>query len=696
MAFQQATRSLNITTPLGNDAVLLTELRGDEELSRPFQYHLALISEDNDIKAKDIVGKNVTLSIDYDDGAKRFFNGFVQRFAAGDEDVKGVRSYRAVVVPWLWFLTQTTDCRIFQSKTVVEIIEQIFSDLGFNDFDTQKVQGSHPTREYCVQYRESDFEFVSRLMEEEGIFYFFQHEDGKHTLMMADSSGAYQDCQESKVDYPRAESSTRGITPHITSWEHGYEFRSGAWAHTDYNFKTPKTGLMTTEKTLMPFQDVKKYEQYDYPGEYLTKGDGTPLARVRMEELELEHDLVVGTSGCKSFSPGQRFTVGRHRCGAEEGKSYVIKRITHEARDTSYETGESEGHEYINYFECFPSSATFRPARVTSKPIVKGPQTAVVVGPGGSEIYTDEFSRVKVQFFWDREGKKDDMSSCWIRVSQAWAGQNWGFICIPRIGQEVIVSFLEGDPDQPIIIGRVYNADQMPPYDLPGNMTQSGIKTRSSQGGSTENFNEIRFEDKIGSEQLFIHAEKNQDIEVENDETHSVGNDRTKTIGNDETSVIGNDRHEEVGHDESIQIANDRRVDVGNNEALSIGSTRSTTVGQDEQLTIGGKRTEQVAKDNELTVGENHSVSIGKDETNAVGANRSVSVGKNDALSVAKQLVVEAGDEIVFKTGSATIVMKKNGDITIKGKNILIDGSGAINIKASKNVVLKGSKIAQN
>lgn len=696
MAFQQETRSLNITTPLGDNALLLTEFRGEEELSRPFQYHLRLISEDNAIKAEDVVGKNVTFSIDYDDGEKRFFNGFVQKFAAGDEDIKGVRSYRAVVVPWLWFLTQTTDCRIFQSKNVVQIIEQVFNDLGFSDFDTSKVQGNHPVREYCVQYRESDFEFVSRLMEEAGIFYCFQHADGKHTLMMADSSDAYSDCKESKVDYPRDESQSRGIVAHITSWEHAYEFRSGAWAHTDYNFKTPKTGLMTTEKTLMPFQDVKSYEQYDYPGEYTTKSDGAPLARVRMEELELEHNVVIGNSGCKSFSPGGRFSVGRHRCGAEEGQTYVIKRITHEAGESSYEAGQGSGIEYKNCFECFPSSATFRPARTTPKPIVKGPQTAVVVGPAGSEIYTDEFSRVKVQFFWDREGKKDDMSSCWIRVSQAWAGQNWGFICIPRMGQEVIVGFLEGDPDQPIIIGRVYNADQMPPYDLPGNMTQSGIKTRSTQGASTDNFNEIRFEDKIGSEQLFIHAEKNQDIEVENDETHWVGHDRTKTIDNDETSLIGNDRHEEVGNDESIQVGNDRRVDIGNNESLSIGNDRSTTIGNDEQLAISGKRAEQVSKDDELTVGENHSVSIGKDDSYSVGENRTVSVGENDALSVAKQLVIEAGDEIVFKTGAATIVMKKNGDITIKGKNILVDGSGAINIKASKNVVVKGSKIVQN
>ncbi|MEZ6138534.1 MAG: type VI secretion system tip protein TssI/VgrG [Pirellulaceae bacterium] len=488
MAFEQATRSLNISTPLGDNAIFLTSLTAEEEMSRLFTFHLDMMSTDNSIQADDIVGKNITISLDYDDGEQRYFNGFVQRFSAGDEDVNGVRTYRAVVVPWLWFLTQTTDCRIFQEMTVLEIIEKIFDDLGFSDFDSSGVQGSHPTREYCVQYRESDYAFVSRLMEEEGIFYTFEHEDGKHTLLMADSAGAYTDCKESTVDYPRDRLASRGITPHIHGWEHNYTFRTGGWAHTDYNFKTPKTALMTTEKTLMTFQDVKKYEQYDYPGEYGVKSDGSSLARVRMEELELDHNLVTATSGCKSFTAGKRFTVGRHLCGSEEGKSFVIKKIKHEIREAAYQTrsggGESDGCEYRNQFECFPDSATFRPARVTRKPIVEGPQTAVVVGPGGSEIYTDEFSRVKVQFFWDREGQKDDQSSCWVRVSQAWAGQNWGFVCIPRIGQEVIVGFLEGDPDQPIIIGRGLQRDQMPPYELPANMTQSGIKTRSTQGGS--------------------------------------------------------------------------------------------------------------------------------------------------------------------------------------------------------------------
>jgi type VI secretion system secreted protein VgrG len=378
----------------------------------------------------------------------------------------------------------------------------------------------------------------------------------------------------------------------------------------------------------------------------------------------------------------------------------------------------------------------FRPERVTPKPIVQGPQTAIVVGPSGDEIHTDEYGRVKVQFHWDRLGKSDENSSCWMRVSHPWAGKNWGMVAIPRIGQEVIVDFLEGDPDQPIITGRVYNAEQMPPYELPANKTQTGVKTRSSTGGSPANFNEIRFEDKKGEEQLFIHAEKNQDISVENDETHSVGHDRTKTIDNDETSHIKHDRTETVDNNEKITIGVDRTEQVGNNETITIGVNRTESVGANESITIGANRTISVGAsetasvalqrthavgvnesiaigaaqeiaigaaqvvaigaDQSIKVGANQSEEVGSNQTSKVGSNRSAEVGSDDSLKVGKNLVIDAGDSVTIKTGSASISMKKDGTITIKGKDITVDGSGKINVKAGGNIVMKGSKILQN
>lgn len=503
MALKQANRPVRISTPLGEDAVQLVGFRGHEEMSRLFEFHLDLISEDNSIDPKDIVGHNITFSIDYtDDGSERWFNGHVQRFVAAAENVKGIRAYRAVVVPWLWFLTQTTDCRIFQEMTIVEIIEKIFEDLGFSDFDTSGIQGTHPKREYCVQYRESDFEFVSRLAEEEGVFYFFEHEDGKHKLVMADSVSAYYDCKESNVDYPTDTMQSRVVTPHIDSWEHQYEYRSGAVARTDYNFKKPKSLLMTSEKTLMNYKEVKSFEQYDYPGGYTERDIGQPIARIRMEEIELEHDMVHGSSTCKSFAPGARFKVGSHPSSTEKGKKFVVRSVTHSVSGMSYgslSAGQGDVElEYANQFTCFPDASTFRPARTTRKPFVQGCQTAVVTGPAGEEMYVDEFGRIKVQFHWDREGGKNDGSSCWIRVSQNWAGQGWGGMFVPHVGQEVIVSFLEGDPDQPIVTGRVYNAAQTVPLGLPDNKHRSIIRDHVG--------NEITMWGEEGAEQIKLHS----------------------------------------------------------------------------------------------------------------------------------------------------------------------------------------------
>ena len=334
--------------------------------------------------------------------------------------------------------------------------------------------------------------------------------------------------------------------------------------------------------------------------------------------------------------------------------------------------------------------------RLTPKPIVQGPQTAVVVGPGGEEIYSDKYGRVKVQFFWDREGKKNESSSCWVRVSQLWAGKQWGAIFIPRIGQEVMVEFMEGDPDHPIITGRVYNAEMMPPYALPANQTQSGIKSRSSKGASPDNFNEIRFEDKKGEEQLFIHAEKNQDIEVENDETHSVGHDRKKDIKNDETVSVGRDRSETVGNNETISIGKDRTENVEKNESITIGANRTESVGKNEDITIGENRTENVTKNEDITIGESRKEQVGKDEDVSIGGARTLQVEKNNSVDVGKKFTLVAGDEISLTTGDASIVMKKNGDIQITGNKITINGSGKITVKSDSDLIMKGSKITQN
>ena len=685
MALDQQTRSLQLTTPLGDNELLLTTFQGEESLSRLFRFELEMISDNNAIAAKDIVGQNVTFSVKLTDDSPRFFNGFVSRFVAGGEDTNGRAGYRAEVMPWLWFCNLTSDCRIFQNKTAKDIIEQIFGDLGFSDFEF-KLNGHHPEREYCVQYRETDFNFVSRLMEEEGIFYFFKHEDGKHTLVMADDKVHYFDCPENEVAFP-PNAGDEAIEDHITGWEHRWEFRTGKFAQTDYNFETPTLDLMTNESSVIDMPGMSDYEQYDYPGLYGTKGDGRPLTQSRIEAEEAAHDIVEGGSLCKTFTPGGKFKLTEHPSESEVGQSYAITGISHHAQEAmAYETGSggAASFDYRNWFSCIPSTVVYRPPLRTIKPVVQGHQTAIVVGPAGEEIYPDEFGRVKVQFPWDREGQMDENSSCWIRVSQVHAGKSFGGIDLPRIDEEVIVGFLEGDPDRPIIVGRVYHADNMPPFGLPDSKTISGLKSKSHKA---EGYNELVMDDTAGKEELRMHAQFDMNTVVENDQTTTVHNNRTDQIDVDDSETVGNDQTGTVGNNQTLSVGANRSRTVGQNETVTVALTRTHTVGVNEAITVGAAQ--------EVTVGAARAVTVGANQNVSIGNNRSSSIGKDDSLTVGKNLTIDAGDQITIKTGKAKIVMKKDGTIQIEGKDISIKGSGKITGKATKDMVLKAKKILQ-
>ncbi len=585
MAYTQDNRVMSIETPLGKDVLLLRGFSGVEAVSRLFRFNLDLISEQPEIDFDAIVGKRVTITLKRADDTPRFFNGFISRFSQGGRDER-FTYYNAEMVPWTWFLTVTADCRIFQKMNPGEIIEKIFTDLGYKDFANHLTAG-YPTREYCVQYRETDFNFVSRLMEQYGIFYYFKHERGKHTLVMADSASEYQPCPgAASVLYQRT-SGAADSQDVVRAWSREQSVRPGKYALADYNFETPGNDLRVHIDSVYPQTAGNRFEIYDYPGEYPKTDEGETLVKTRMEEEETPREVIEGAGSCRGFSTGLKFDLMEHYRG-DQNQSYLLTTISHSASEQGYETGSSDSaFTYNNEFRCIPAKVLFRPDRITPKPVVEGPQTAVVVGKKGEEIWVDKHGRVKVQFHWDREGKRDENSSCWMRVSQNWAGKSWGGMFIPRIGQEVIVEFLEGDPDQPIITGRVYNAEQTPPYGLPANQTQSGVKSRSSKGGSPDNFNEIRFEDKKGKEEVFLQAEKDWTINVKNDknqtvghdETLSVGNDRAKTVGHDETTTVGNNRTETVGKDESVTI--------GKNQTLTVGEDRTTAVGTDDTLTVG-------------------------------------------------------------------------------------------------------------
>ena len=642
----QDSRLIAISPLLGKDKLLLTAFEGAEYISDLFQFHLEVLSEDLNIAPDKVIGKTVTVTIQNEH--KRKFNGYVSRFTFGEIKADNLREYRLTIVPWMWFLSKTNNHRIFQNKDSKTIISDVFQASGFNDFDMSRVTGGTTMREYCVQYDESDLNFVSRLMEEEGIAYYFKHEDGKHTLIMTDKANGYEACTEDKVGY------SKGNKPgtQITDWEHAYEFITGKWSHTDYNFETPTKNLQASRNTTVKVPLIDKFEHYSYPGLYAEKPRGESLIEYRLEAEESGHDTVVGGSDCSSFFAGGTFKLHEHDTAGEK-QTYIITSIHHQASDSSYFSGDEGQSTYGNHFVCMPDSYHFRPTQRHVQPIIRGPQSAVVVGPSGEEIYIDQYGRIKVQFFWDREGKLDENSTCFIRVMQPWAGNQWGTSFIPRIGMEVIVNFLDGNPDRPLVTGSVYNADNMPPYSA---KTQSGIKTRSTQDGTSANFNEIRFEDKKGQEQVYMHAERNMDTMVENDETLTVDNDRTKLIKHDENSTIENDRNKKVNKNQTETIGENKTIDVG----------------------------------------KDHNETIGKDMTLSVGQNLKETIDKNYDSDTGKNLTFTAGDQIVLKTGSASITMKKNGDITIKGKNITVQGSGKVNVKASSTVTLKGSKVVTN
>ncbi|MCO7574957.1 MULTISPECIES: type VI secretion system Vgr family protein [Pseudomonas] len=568
MLFQQSTRLAQVNCPLGPDVLLLNSMGGGEELGRLFDYQLQLTSSDANIDLNQLLGKPMGLSVQLDDGSQRYFHGIVAR-CSQNVDSGQFASYQVTLRPWLWLLSRTSDCRIFQNLSIPQIIKQVFRDLGFSDFEDAL---SRPYREweYCVQYRETSFDFVSRLMEQEGIYYFFRHEKDRHVLVLADAYGAHSSVPgyASVPYYPRDEQQRE--RDHIFDWHLAQEVQPGSLELNDYDFQRPSARIDVRSAMPRP-HSAGDYPLYDYPGTYVQSSDGEHYAQTRIEALQSLHERIELSGNARGLGVGNLFNLtGFSR--QDQNREYLIVGIHYYVVQESLETGGSGGSaQFESHLTCIDAQQSFRPLAKTQRPIVQGPQTARVVGPAGEEIWTDQYGRVKVHFHWDRHDQSNENSSCWIRVSQAWAGKNWGSMQIPRIGQEVIVSFLEGDPDRPIITGRVYNAEQTVPYDLPANATQSGMKSRSSKGGSPANFNEIRMEDKKGAEQLYIHAERNQDIVVEVNESHSVGNDRNKSIGHDEYVTVGNKRTRIVQHVDELRVGEKKVDSVGQSYVIEVG-----------------------------------------------------------------------------------------------------------------------------
>jgi len=572
----QKNRLISIKTTVGEDVLLLTAMYGYEALSEPFNFHLELASEKDDIKANDIVGKEVTITLVDNNDKPRYFHGYISHFVAGELRGDGYRAYQAEMVPALWFLNVRVHCRVFQNMSTVDLVEEVTGrSKSSNAIKLKKsLSASYPKREYCVQFNETDFEFISRLMEEDGIFYFFEHTSSGHTMVLADDKSAYKKCPETEAVYLAGHL----MENQLTAWSNQYSFITSKHSLKDYNFETPDNKLSVSSKSVvnLPGANAKEDERYVYPGNHMDSKLGNSRVEVRMESEEASYHIVNSGGTYRSYFAGGTFTVKEHAIKSEENKSYVITALSHQASEDSYGTNGGASS-YQNQFSCIPSDVLFRPGIKHKRPAVHGPQTAVVVGPKGEEIFTDKYGRVKIQFHWDVENKSDEKSSCWVRVAQTMVGNKWGAIFIPRIGQEVVVSFVDGDLDRPLITGCVYNANFMPPYELPKNKTQSGIKTRSSKGGGTAHFNELRFEDMKGKEQIYFHAEKDFHREVENDDSILIYKNRAKTIkeGN-ETVVIEKGNHETTLNkgDMATKVAAGKiTVEASNSIELKVGGS---------------------------------------------------------------------------------------------------------------------------
>ena len=643
----QSHRGIAVSTVLGDDVLLLQRMAGEESLGRLSEFHLDLLSTDADIGLESVLGTNATVRYQQPKGGVRYFNGFVSEFRYVGER-GNYAAYEMTLRPWLWFLTRTSDCRIFQNKKVPDIITDLFREHGFTDYE-DALTGDYREWEYCVQYRETDFDFVSRLMEQEGIYYYVKHHNGNHQIVLADSYSAH-DIYPDYSEIPCMPSDRPVHTEHISQLDVKTQVLPGVVALNDFNFKKPKADLRANgpKSRSHPRAD---YEIYDYPGEFEERGDGEGYARKRIEELHSLYEIASGRGNAAGLAVGYLFNLTDHP-RQRQNREHLITDASYEMRSEEYETGAGgvgPGEQYfLVEFSTIHSQEQFRPRRITPQPTIKGPQTAIVVGKAGEEIWTDEYGRVKVQFHWDRYGAKDENSSCWIRVSQDWAGKRWGSLNIPRIGQEVIVDFLEGDPDRPIVTGRVYNADAMPPYELPGEKTKSTLKSNSSKGGG--GFNEIRFEDKKGEEQIFVHGEKNQDIRIENDALEWIGKDRHLIVKSKQYEQVEGEKH--------------LIVKAGDGGA------------GDRFEKVEGDKHQKVQGDHNQEVQGTLSVDVGMDMQERVGMKHALDAGMEIHLSAGMNVVIEAGTTLTLKVGGNFININPGG-IYIKGTMVMINSGGS-------------------
>ena len=653
----------------------------DEMISSPFQLKLELISFEDEVDFGQLLDKPVLFTIWRGERPLRYVHGLVSSFSQGETGFYRTR-YRALVEPVLARAGLRSNWRIFQQKTVPQILELMLKRQGITQYEL-RASMDHQVREFCVQAGETDLAFIARLAAEEGFVYRFAHSEKLHKLIITDRLQSFglishgtikaEDDDEGFFDadepvdpdsvlYQATGGGDQAI-PCLRRLRYSEQVRTARQVQRDYTFTNP--AYRQEHRAAGPFLEHQsnEYEYFDYPGRYKRDAVGKPFTENRITALRHDVRIAEVEGDDVRLQPGLSFTLTGHPRD-DLNAHWRVNTVTHRGKQFTSLQEEAAGADVSTHYEqtavLIPGRTEWRPAPLP-KPRVDGPHMATVVGPKGEEIYCDEWGRVKVSFPWDRESQNNEFSSCWVRVSQAWAGGSWGAMAIPRIGQDVIIQYVNGDPDQPMITGRTYCGDQLPPYDLPDHKTRMTIKSQTHKG---DGFNELRFEDELGRQEVFIHAEK----------------DQNNVVKHNETTFVGNDRSERVDHNETISIGDHRTEDVGKNETISIGANRSVTIGANKTETIKLAKAETIGLAKVLTIGAGYQVSVGAAMNTTVGLSQSEQVAIHKSVVIGNRFSITAGDELSITVGKATLVMKSDGTVLINGSNFDFSATGPVQI----------------
>ncbi|NSZ17463.1 type VI secretion system tip protein TssI/VgrG [Agrobacterium vitis] len=700
--FIQASRVLKVSSPLGEDQLLPERMKVDEGVNRLFEITLHVRAKREAVKPQELIGKLVDISLEIrqgelgEDGLRRPFNGLVTDLEEGPPVTRGLRSYRLTIRPQMWLLSRRSDCRIWLDMTSLQVLETLFSEHGLPQPDIGFLQNKPPAQGYSVQWQENDLDYLLRRLEEDGIFYWFQHDKGIHRLRVTDHQIAWSKASASAEgdDTVRIAQGSSDRN-HITEWMRRFSYVPGQRVDADWNFETPNFIPRSQTPSLVELPGNAKRELYNYPARAADYTEMERVGKLRAQATQADHERVKGQSTVRVLEPGRRFNPYEEPHPEHKYEEHVITRITHWVVDRSYETTENQP-EYINEFEAIPSRIPLTPHRTTKRPRIEGAQVAIVAGPSGEEIHPDKYGRIKAWFPWDRRAKKDGSDTCWIRVSQSWAGGLWGSQVIPRIGMEVMIAYIDGDPDRPLVTGVVPNTNNPVPYDLPANKTKSVFRTNTHKGKSAQKFNELTFEDEAGLEEIFVHAQKDMTVKVLNHATERVDVNKITSVGGAHLTEVQSSQMTHVGQNVTLNVG------TGVGGGVVRGALAASTFGIRDAGYFLAKTMSSMSGFGNYTINASGAMSINAlgAATLTVGAANIVSVGGIHTLNVGGAIyesaagassevvgaakIIDAHEEILFRCGKSEVRLQPDGTITLKGTNLIIEKEDKIKMTASR------------